>query len=277
MKKDETVIPKRRLGKTGVEVSILGLGGEGVLRSYGHENTADAIINTAIDLGINYLESARAYGGSEAYYGAALKGRRDKVFLASKTHARDRKGAQQHLKETLVNMKTDHLDLWQLHDVRTEDELKAIFGASGAIEAFVEAKEKGLVRFIGITGHHDPYILKKALGLYDFDTVLIPVNPAEPSYKCFVEEIVPVASAKDIGVIGMKTYLRGHLDAPKKLLFCYALTQPISTAVISCDDVEQLKDNAAIAAGFFPLRLKELQHTTQLVAPYARDLMYYKP
>ena len=277
MKRDETVIPKRRLGKTGVEVSILGLGGEGVLRSFGNARIADSLINTAIDLGVNYFDSARVYGDSEAYYGAALKGRRDKVFLASKSHARDRKTAEQHLKETLANMKTGHLDLWQIHDVRTEDELKEIFGPSGAIEAFVDAKEKGLVRFIGITGHHDPAVLKKALELYAFDTVLIPVNPAEPSYKCFVEEIVPVASAKDIGVIGMKTYLRGHLDAPKKLLFCYALTQPISTAVIGCDDVEQLKENAGIAAGFFPLKLKELQHTTQLVAPYARDLMYYKP
>lgn len=277
MKKDETVIPKRRLGKTGIEVSILGLGGEGILRSFGNDNAADAIINTAIDLGINYMESARAYGGSEAYYGAALKGRRDKVFLAGKSHARDKLGAEQHLRETLVNMKTDHLDLWQIHDVRTADDIKQIFGPGGAIEAFVKAKKDGLARFIGVTGHHDPAILKKCLELFDFDTVLIPVNPAEPAYKCFVEEIVPIASAKDIGVIGMKTYMRGNLDAPKKLLFCYALTQAISTAVVGCDTIEQLKENAEIAAGFFPLKLKELKHVTQLVAPYAKDLMYYKP
>lgn len=277
MKKEEAVIPRRRLGRTGVEVSILGLGGEGVLRTFGNEKTADTLINTALDLGINYFESARAYDGSESYYGAALKARRDGIFLASKSHARDAKGAERHLRETLANMKTDRIDLWQVHDVRTEDEIREIFGPNGAMEAFVAAKQKGQVRFIGITGHHDPAILKKCLELHEFDTVLIPVNPAEPAHKCFVDEIVPVASAKDIGIIGMKTYLRGHLDAPKKLLFCYALTQPISTAVIGCDTVEQLKENAEIAAGFFPLKLKELKHITQLVAPYARDLMYYKP
>ncbi|MBI5563177.1 MAG: aldo/keto reductase [Deltaproteobacteria bacterium] len=274
--KKEGVIPKRRLGKTGVDVSILGLGGEGILRTYGNEKEADRLINTAIDLGINYLESARAYEGSEGYYGAALKGRRDSVFLASKSHARDKKGALAHLHETLARMKAGHLDLWQVHDVRTEAEINEIFGPGGAIEAFVEARDKGLVRFIGVTGHHDPAVLKKCLERFDFDTVLMPVNPAEPAYKCFLEEIVPIAGAKDIGVIGMKTYLRGRLDMPKKLLFCYALTQAISTAVIGCDTVEQLKENAEAAAGFFPLKYKELQHVNNLVAPYARELMYYK-
>jgi aryl-alcohol dehydrogenase-like predicted oxidoreductase len=115
-------IPTRKLGRTGAEVTIFGLGGEGVLRTYGHEDEAYDLINRAIDLGINYFESARAYSGSESYYGLALKERRKEIFLTSKSHARDKKGAMAHLKQTLANMKTDHLDLWQVHDVRTEDE-----------------------------------------------------------------------------------------------------------------------------------------------------------
>ena len=121
-------IPKRKLGKTGVEVTILGLGGEGVLRTDGYEKEAYALINKAIDLGINYFESARAYSGSEGYYGLALKERRQEIFLNSKSHARDKKGALQHLHETLKNMKTDYLDLWQVHDVRTEEDIEEIFG-----------------------------------------------------------------------------------------------------------------------------------------------------
>jgi aryl-alcohol dehydrogenase-like predicted oxidoreductase len=112
-------IPKRKLGKAGVDVTILGLGGEGVLRTYGYDDEAYALINQALDLGINYCESARAYSGSESYYGKALKERRNDVFLTSKTHARNKRGALAHLHETLRDMRTDHLDLRQMHDVRT--------------------------------------------------------------------------------------------------------------------------------------------------------------
>ncbi len=272
-----TEIPKRRLGKTGLDVSILGLGGEGVLRTFGNEKTADELINTAIDAGVNYLESARAYAGSEQYYGAALKGRRDKVYLASKSHARDKAGALAHLHETLANMKTDYLDLWQIHDVRTDSDIEEIFGPGGAIEAFREAKESGKARFVGVTGHHDPAVIKRCLEIFEFDTVLIPVNPAEPEYKCFLEEVVQVAGAGDVGIVGMKVFLRGRLNAPKKLLFSYALSQPISTAVIGCDTVEQLKENIESAVSYTPLKYKEVQRLHQIVAPYARDLMYYKP
>ena len=114
-------IPTRILGKTGQIVTLLGLGGEGVLRTFGQDKEACALINRALDLGITYCESARAYSGSEAYYGKALRERRKEIFLTSKSHDRDKKGALAHLHETLRNMRTDHLDLWQVHDVREED------------------------------------------------------------------------------------------------------------------------------------------------------------
>ena len=140
-------IPKRKLGKTGVDVTILGLGGEGILRTYGFEKQAYGLINTAIDLGINYFESARAYSGSESYYGKTLAERRKDIFLTSKSHARDKRGALDHLEQTLRNMQTDHLDLWQVHDVRTDEDVEEIFSPGGAIDAFVEARQKGMVRF----------------------------------------------------------------------------------------------------------------------------------
>jgi aryl-alcohol dehydrogenase-like predicted oxidoreductase len=275
-------IPKRKLGKTGVDVTILGLGGEGVLRTDGYEKEAYALINKAIDLGINYFESARAYSGSEGYYGLALKERRAEIFLNSKSHARDKKGALQHLHETLKNMKTDYLDLWQVHDVRTEEDIEEIFGKNGALEAFVEAREKGLVRFIGVTGHHDPQILKQCLELFSFDTVLLPVNSAEPCYESFIDTVLPLANKKKMGVIAMKVYFRGYAAKLPQFsslepFYRFALSHKISTAVIGCDTVRQLEENVKFAASFKPMGKKEMDEVEQLVAPYARRLMYYKP
>ena len=245
-------IPKRKLGKTGAAVTILGLGGEGVLRTQGYEKQAYALINRAIDLGINYFESARAYADSEIYYGLALQERRKEIFLNSKSHARDKKGALQHLHETLRNMKTDYLDLWQIHDVRTEEDMQEIFGSQGALAAFVEAREKGLVRFIGITGHHDPEILKQCMEKFNFDTVLLPINPAEPHYLSFIETVLPLARKKNMGIIAMKVYWRGFATKIPRVsslepFLRFALSHPISTAVIGCDNIEQLEENVRFA------------------------------
>jgi predicted aldo/keto reductase-like oxidoreductase len=275
-------IKKRRLGRTGADVTILGLGGEGILRTYGYEKEAYKLINKAIDLGINYFESARAYSGSESYYGLALKQRRKEIFLTSKSHARDKKGALQHLQDTLTNMKTDYLDLWQIHDVRTDDEVHEIFGPHGALGAFVEAKEKGLVRFIGITGHHDPSIISQCIERHDFDTILLPVNPAEPAYKNFLQETLPLATEKGMGIIGMKVYFRGFAAqlpgfATMEPFFRFALSQPITSAVIGCDSTEHLEENVSFAASFSPMTDKEERDIIHFVSPFAKRLMYYKP
>ena len=141
---------------------------------------AQAVIEAALAAGINYFETARAYSGSEAYLGRGLKGHRDKIFLTSKSHGRTFKEAMAHLSITLKNLDTDYLDLWQVHDIRTMEEVEALGAPGGALEAFHHARERGWVRFIGVTGHHDPEVLRRALTLYEFDTVLLPVNPAEP-------------------------------------------------------------------------------------------------
>jgi len=275
-------ISKRRLGKTGIDVTILGLGGEGILRTFGYDKEAYDLINKSIDLGVTYLESARAYSGSESYYGKALRERRKDIFLASKSHARDKKGALQHLRETLNNMKTDYLDLWQVHDVRTKEDVEEIFGPEGALEAFREAKDKGFVRFIGVTGHHDPGVLLGCIERFHFDTVLLPVNPAEPMYKSFIDEVIPVAKDKGMGIIGMKIYFRGlatKLPGVTSLepFYRYALSQPITTAVIGCDDLLQLKKNVGFATSFKAMSIEEQRKLVDAVSRHARQLMYYKP
>ena len=274
-------IPRRTLGRTGAVVSVLGLGGEGVLRTAGYEDEAYALINAAIDLGVNYCESARAYAGSESYYGKALGERRAGVFLTSKSHARDRRGARAHLQETLKNMKTDHLDLWQVHDVRTDEDIGEIFGPGGAIEAFVEAKEKGMTRFIGVTGHHDPLVLRRCIELFPFDTVLLPVNPGEPAYKSFLKEVIPLALEKQMGIIGMKVYFRGLAQeipgyTSLEPFLRFALSQPVTNVVIGCDDVEQLAENVRFAESYVPMTDLEMQALVRDVSLYARKLMYYK-
>jgi aryl-alcohol dehydrogenase-like predicted oxidoreductase len=275
-------IPKRTLGKTGIEVTIMGLGGEGVLRTFGREHEAYGLINRAIDLGINYFESARAYSGSESYYGLALKERRKEIFLTSKSHARDKRGALAHLHETLTNMKTDHLDLWQVHDVRTDEDIEEIFGPRGSLEAFREARDKGLARFIGVTGHHDPLITKRCIEMFDFDTVLVPVNPGEPFYMSYLDTVIPAASQKGMGIIAMKVYFRGFASripgfAGMEPFFRFALSQPVTTAVIGCDDIRQLEENVSFASSFTPMSQQEQDELLEFVAPYARQLMYYKP
>jgi aryl-alcohol dehydrogenase-like predicted oxidoreductase len=276
------MIPRRALGRTGVDVTVLGLGGEGILRTYGEEDGAYRLINRALDLGINYCESARAYSGSESYYGLALRERRKDVFLTSKSHARTRQGALTHLHETLTAMKTDHLDLWQVHDVRTEGDVEEIFRGGGAIEAFREAKEKGLARFIGVTGHHDPAVLLRCMERFAFDTVLMPVNPAEQAQGGFIREVLPMARQKQMGIIGMKVYFRGLAERlpwyrSMEPLLRYALSQAITNIVIGCDDVGQLEKNAGYARSFHPMTGDETRALVGDIAPFAKQLMYYKP
>jgi aryl-alcohol dehydrogenase-like predicted oxidoreductase len=272
----------RQLGKTDVQTTILGLGGEGVLRTTGHRKEACRVINRALDLGITYCESARAYAGSEEYYGLALRERRKDIFLTSKSHARDKKGAEAHLATTLRNMKTDYLDLWQVHDVRTEEEMREIFGPAGVIEAFAAAREQGLVRFVGVTGHHDPQITLRCLDLFPFDTVLLPVNPAEALSEGFVKTVIPAATRKGMGVIGMKVYFRGLAGrlpwyTGMEPFFRFALSQAITLAVIGADTVEQLEENVTFARTYTAMTPDEQAALVQAVSPYARDLMYYKP
>src|SRR5579875_3272067 len=195
-------IPTTTLGSTGVCVTRLGLGGEGILRTFGCEDEAHAVIEAALAAGVTYVESARAYQGSERYYGSVLpRWRRDRLFIASKAHDRSRRGARAMLETTLTAMGLEYLDLWQFHDIREWSEVAELDDPNGAYAAFVEAKEQGLVRFIGVNG--------------PAATVLLPVNPAEGlSADGFERSVIPAARARGMGVVGMKVLARGLLVHP---------------------------------------------------------------
>ncbi|MGQ9636176.1 MAG: aldo/keto reductase [Thermodesulfobacteriota bacterium] len=280
----KNTLPKRNLGRTGEQISIIGLGGEGLLRTYGKDEDAERLIRKAMDFGINYFESARAYAGSESYYGRILqevRERRKEIFLASKSHERTGDGALRHLETTLKNIKTEYLDFWMIHDVRTPKDLDQIFGQKGAIKAFEVAKRNKLVRFIGISAHRNPTVLSRAIDLFPFDVILMPVNPAEPHYGSFLDEVLPKAIEKEMGILGMKILSRGvsvkifGVESVEGFIR-YALSQPISAAVIGCENIEQLEMNVRIVQSFQTMSIQEQNILIQKVKSYSRELMYYK-
>ncbi|MDA8218232.1 MAG: aldo/keto reductase [Dehalococcoidales bacterium] len=263
-------------------MTVLGLGGEGVLRTWDRDAEAERLIERALGLGINYFESARAYAGSESYYGAALRERRPAIFLTSKTASRSAEGALRDLDATLKNMRTDYLDLWQLHDLRHAEEWEQAKKPNGVLAALRRAKADGRVRFIGVTGHHDPRLLARALEEFDFDTVLMPVNVAEVQYPGFLDVTLPAAIRKGMGIIGMKVLCRGLLvDQDYGLtatrLIRFALSQPVSLITVGCDNVGQLEENVEAARRYSPPDEHERNELIALTHPYADEAIYYRP
>ncbi len=276
-------MPERPLGRTGHRVRLFSLGGQATLEKPGTRDESVAIINRAIDLGVNYLDTAAAYGRgiSQTYLGEVMATRRNEVFLASKTHDRTRDGSLRLLEESLRLLKTDHLDLWQLHNVRTDEDLDRIFGKGGALEAQLAARDQKMVRFLGITGHYDPAILMKGINRFDFDTILMALNVADPHHLPFQRELLPLANAKQMGVIAMKIPARSRLfraggitsmrDAVR-----YTLSLPVSTVIVGCDNVQQLEENVSIAASFQPLSPANKARLEGLTASYQDEAAFFK-
>lgn len=273
-------LPKRRLGKTGVEITAFGLGGEGVLRTWDREKEAVELISRALELGITYFDCAHAYDGSEDYHGklwGSDPSARNRIFLCSKSARRTKNEARKDLELTLRRMKTDHLDLWQVHDLRTEDEWEQLKGQGGALEAFLEAQRSGLVRFIGITGHYDPYLLARAIREFDFDTVLMPVNPAEALLNGFLDETLAAAQEKDLGVIGMKVLGGGALvtgDLPDWLIR-FAISRQVSTIVVGCGSLQELEENVESALSP-PLSAQQEVKLLETFKSVAKRVAYYR-
>jgi predicted aldo/keto reductase-like oxidoreductase len=244
---------------------------------------AVAVIHRALDQGVNYCDTAPAYAGSLDYYGAALGERRREVFLASKTHERTRDGSLRLLEDSLKRLRTDHLDLWQLHDLRTPRDLRDIFGRGGALEALIEARQEGRVRFLGLTGHHDPAILLDAMGRFDFDTVLVALNAADVHRLSFARTVLVEAGRKGMGVIGMKVYAAGNLvragsqGLATAEAMGYVLSLPgVSTVIIGCSSPAEVDENAQIAREFRPFDEPSLRALEQRTEPGAGFFAGYK-
>src|ERR671931_855599 len=267
-----TTLPRERLviRRSCTAVTLFGLGGEGVLRTYDRVAEAVRVIHQALDHGVNYCDTAPAYAGSLDYYGAALGERRRDVFLASKTHDRTRDGSLRLLDQSLRRLRTTHLDLWQLHDLRTQSDLERIFGPGGALEALIQARAEGLVRFLGLTGHHDPAILQEAMRRFPFDTALLALNAADMHRLAFIPTALAAAAQRGMGVIGMKIYAQGALLGPDKLTaedaMGYVLSLPgVSTVVVGCRTPAEVDANVRLArqfAAFAPQHLRRLETRT---------------
>lgn len=274
-------ISTRPLGQTGHSATLFALGGEGVLRTHGYVDEAVAVIHRALDLGVNYCDTAPAYAGSMDYYGTALGERRREVFLASKTHDRTRDGSLRLLDDSLRRLKTDHLDLWQLHDLRTQHDLAQIFSRGGALQALLAARNDGRVRNLGITGHHDPAILMEAMRRFDFDTVLVALNAADVHRLSFATTVLPEAARRKMGVIGMKVYGAEQLVSPSRLTpkeaMQYVLSlSGVSTVVIGCRTPDEVEENARIAREFRPITEDAMRTLESRTKAYAADVTGYK-
>jgi len=248
-------IPMRTFGKTGEKLTIIGqAGGRFPLIS---EEDAKAIVLRAYDLGINYFDNAHSYwdGRSEEVYGKVLPPFRKKVFITTKTTKRTAKEADAELHLSLKRLKTDYVDLWQIHSVNEKEEVTQIFGPGGAIEAFEAAKKAGKCRFIGFTGHHDPYVHLEMLKAYDkYDTILMPLHVADPSYLSFEKLVLPVAMERGMGIQGMKNFGNAKLMQNFSARDCltYVLSLPIHCTAIGCTTIGQLEDDVRIAQAFKP-------------------------
>ncbi|HKZ22551.1 MAG TPA: aldo/keto reductase [candidate division Zixibacteria bacterium] len=274
-------IPTRPLGKTGHNATIFALGGQGTLQVDDEWDTSIKIINKALDLGVNYLDSAALYGPSQDYLGEVMKTRRKEVFLATKTHDRTRDGSLRLLDDSLKRLNTDHLDLWQLHNIRLTSQLDQIFGKGGAIEALEKARAEKMVRFFGITGHFDPFVLAEGIRRYPFDTILMALNAADKHHLSFIENLLPKAVEKKMGIIGMKVPAEGNIFRKNGVrnmeeAMGYVLTLPVSTIIVGCRKAEEVEENVKIAMNFKPFseaKMKELEAKTK---SYAEDASYFK-
>jgi len=261
-------VPKKPLGRTGVQVSAMGVGGYH-LGSGKTDQVANEIVAKALDHGVDFFDNAWEYhdGLSEERLGKALKGKRDRAFVMTKvcTHGRDSKVAMRMLEESLRRLQTDHLDLWQIHEVVYDNDPDLIFAPNGAAEALAEAKKQGKVRFIGFTGHKDPEIHLKMLSHdFPFDTVQMPLNCCDATFRSFENQVLPEATKRGIAALGMKSLggsgelvRHGVVTAEQGLR--YAMSLPVATTISGIDSMEVLDQNLKVAVNFEALDAKAMQ------------------
>lgn len=245
-------LPTRPLGKTGLDVSLFALGG--VMYNFLEDNEAAALVHRAIDLGVNYIDTAHGYKESERKIGLVMAERRDEVYLATKNGQRDRDGMAAEIEESFKRLRTDRIDCVQIHDLHTEEDLAKITGPDGALKAIESFQRDGSVRFVGVTSHVYPDILAQALREYPFDTILTSLGAVHAAVRPFYETIMPVAKERGVGVLAMKVMAYGFLKdhADRALRFVLGLPG-VSAAVVGVDNTEQVEQNAAIARAFQPL------------------------
>jgi aryl-alcohol dehydrogenase-like predicted oxidoreductase len=297
-------MPTRNFGKTDFRVGIFSLGGQAAVEQPNNDAVAIPIVEKALDLGVNYIDTSARYGGearwSERYIGQVMKRRRSEAFLATKTHDRTRDGSWKLLETSLKLLNTGQVDLWQIHNLTSKEQVDRIFAPDGAVRAMQEAREQKLVRFLGVTGHADPDILLEAIRRFPFDTILMALNAADPHHKSFQEELLPLAVEKEMGIVGMKIPARGRIlsswtppppesqpawargaTGPGTLTMReamrYVLSLPVSTVIIGVDSMDQLSENVRIARSFTPLSGAQLAELQAKAEPVKKQALFFRP
>ena len=274
-------LPTRRLGRTDEQVSILCLGGWHI-GAVEDKNEAIRIMDAAIDEGMTFFDNAWDYhdGGSEEIMGRALSrsGKRDKVFLMTKNCERDYEGSMRNLDDSLRRMRTDRIDLWQFHEMVYDSDPDWVFD-KGGLKAALEAQKAGKVRYIGFTGHKDPSIHLKMLNKpYDWAAAQMPINVMDAHYRSFQKEVVPVCMARDVGVIGMKSFAGGDIPAKTSATYeeCrrYSLSLPVASLVVGIRSMDELKADIKIGRGFKPMADDQKAVLLSKVADQAGDGRY---
>jgi uncharacterized protein len=302
----QAAMPTRNLGKTGYKVGIFSLGGQAAIEKPNNFDVAIPIIERALDLGVNYIDTSSIYGGperwSEQYVGRVMKTRRQDAFLATKTKERTRDGSLRMIEKSLTLLNTDHVDLWQLHDIGLPEDVTAIFAPDGAMKALLEMQQQKVVRFLGVTGHYRPEALIDAINRHPFDTILMALNAADAHIHSFTDQLLPLAVEKQMGIIGMKVPSRGRLLTswtPPPIeqqqhmwegsaiatrngvmsmrdAMHFTLSHPVSTIIVGCDNIAQLEENVQIARDFTPLSQSQMAALNQLAEPVAKQSLFFR-
>ncbi|HZL70596.1 MAG TPA: aldo/keto reductase [Candidatus Limnocylindrales bacterium] len=277
------LVPRRALGRTGMQVSALALGGYH-LGSAKNQQEVNDIVARAMEAGVNFFDNAWDYhsGHSESVLGTALKGKRQQVIVMSKvcTHGRGKDLALQQLEESLRRLQTDYLDLWQIHEVIYENDPDLIFRSDGVAEALVKAKQQGKVRAVGFTGHKDPKIHLRMLNFdFPFDTVQMPLNCLDATFRSFEVNVLPVAEQRGLGVLGMKSMggsgeIVTHGAATPEQALRYAMSLPVSSTISGVDSIQVLDQNLEVAREFRAMPPGEMEALRKRCSRFASDGRY---
>ena len=273
-------IPRKPLGRTGLQVSAIGIGGYH-LGSAKDQSEARQIVDLALDAGINFFDNAWEYhkGISEEWLGSALQGKRDRVVLMTKvcTHGREKTIAMQMLEESLKRLQTDHIDIWQIHEVVYENDPDLIFKPNGAAEALLQAKKDGKVRFVGFTGHKDPAIHLKMLAHdFPFDTVQMPLNCLDATFRSFEQQVLPEVNRRGMAALGMKSMggsgelIQHGVVTPAEALR-YAMSLPVAVTISGMESPAVLRQNLEVAREFQPMSASEMEHLRERCRRDASD------
>lgn len=272
-------IPKRTLGKTGAQITALGLGGV-CWNLVEEDREAVAVVHRAIDLGITYLDTASGYKESERRLGLALKERdRNALFVATKCIKRSGDEAKRELADSFERLQVDVIDLMQLHAPDQDENLSEALGPDGALRLIEEYRKAGKIRFVGLTGHTHPARFMRMIGEYEFDTILNPVGPVNRVWNDFTQTSLAAARQKGMGAIGMKVMAYGKVPPQDKTLYLrFAMSQNVDVCIVGMDTIEQVEENVRVADSFVPLSANEekvvLDRALSLVPTIKKELWW---